>query len=185
MGIALNAGLAAGISYLLTYGRIEEVHRATVWLLGSVYGAGWDEVRLLAVALLVLGPAAVALGWRLEALQLGDDLARAVGAPVERSRALLVLVAITLAALAVAVAGPVAFVAFIAPHIARHLVGRGGTGALVAAAPVGALLVLVSDMVAQRAFAPSALPVGIVTAILGAPYFLYLLRRAGRPASAA
>jgi iron complex transport system permease protein len=180
IGIAVNAGLAAGISYLLTYGRVEEVHRATVWLIGSVYGAGWDEVRLLAIAFLVLGPAAVALGWRLEALQLGDDLARAVGAPVETSRALLVLVAITLAALAVAVAGPVAFVAFIAPHIARRLVGGGGTGALVAAVPVGALLVLVSDIAAQRAFAPSALPVGIVTAILGAPYFLYLLRRAGR-----
>jgi iron complex transport system permease protein len=180
VGIAVNAGLTAGISYLLTRGDIEEVQRANVWLIGSIYASDWADVRLLGLALLVLVPAALALGRRLEALQLGDDLARALGAPVERTRLALVVVAVALAALSVSVAGPIAFVAFIAPHIARRLAATSGAGALPASAAVGALLMLVSDIVAQRLLAPTSLPVGIVTAVLGAPYFLYLLRRAGR-----
>jgi len=99
---------------------------------------------------------------------------------VERARLGLVVVAVVLAALAVAVAGPVGFVAFIAPHIARRLADTSGAGALPASAAVGALLVLASDLAAQRLFAPASLPVGIVTALLGAPYFLYLLQRANR-----
>lgn len=180
VGIAVNAGLTAGISYLLTRGEIEEVQRANVWLIGSINTTDWADVRLLAVALAVLVPAGLALGRRLEALQLGDDLARALGAPVERTRLALVLIAVCLAALSVSVAGPIAFVAFVAPHLARRLAGTSGAGALPAAAAIGALLMLISDIVAQRLLAPTSLPVGIVTAVLGAPYFLYLLRRAGR-----
>jgi iron complex transport system permease protein len=180
VGIALTAAFDAGISYLLTRGDIFEVQRATVWLIGSVSLSDWGDVRTLGLALLVLAPVAVALGRRLDALRLGDDLARGVGVPVERTRLSLVLVAVTLAALGVSVAGPVAFVAFIAPHIARRLAGTSGAAALPVAIAVGALLVLGSDLVAQHAFAPTGLPVGIVTALLGAPYFLYLLQRANR-----
>jgi iron complex transport system permease protein len=180
VGIAVNAALTAGISYLLTRGEILEVQRATVWLVGSVYGSDWGDVRLLGITLLVLLPAGLALGRQLEGLQLGDDLARAMGMRVERARLGLVVVAVALAALAVAVAGPVGFVAFVAPHIARRLAATSGAGALPASAGVGALLVLASDLSAQRLFAPASLPVGIVTALLGAPYFLYLLQRANR-----
>lgn len=180
VGIAVNAAIGAGISYLLTRGQIDEVQRATVWLIGSVYASDWGDVTLMGLALTVLGPAAVALGRQLEALQLGDDLARGVGAPVERTRLVLVLVGVGLAALAVSVAGPIGFVAFIAPHIARRLADTSGAGALPASLAIGGLLVLVADIVAQRAFAPTSLPVGILTAILGAPYFLFLLYRANK-----
>lgn len=184
VGIAVNALLTAVISFLLTRGEINDVQRATVWLIGSLYAADWADVRVLTVVVLVLGPAAVALGRRLEVLQLGDDLARGLGAPVQGTRMCLVVVGVGLAAVGVAVAGPIGFVAFIAPHIARRLARSTATGTLVAAMAVGALLLLASDVVAQRLFAPTALPVGVVTAMLGAPYFLYLLRRAGRSGAA-
>jgi iron complex transport system permease protein len=180
VGIAINAALTAGVSFLLTRGEILEVQRATVWLIGSVYSSDWSDVRMIGVAVIVLLPLAILLGHQLEALQLGDDLARGLGAPLERIRLGLALIAVVLAALAVSVAGPVAFVAFVAPHIARRLAGTSGTGSLAASAAVGAVLVLASDLAAQHAFGDVALPVGIVTAVIGAPYFLLLLQRAGR-----
>jgi iron complex transport system permease protein len=184
VGIGVNAVLVAGISFLLTRGDIYEVQRAYVWLIGSVYASDWGDVRLLLAALALLVPAALLLARALEPLQLGDELARALGTRVERARLGLVVVAVALAAVAVTVAGPVGFVAFVAPHIARRLTRASGASVLPAAAAVGGLLVLSADLVAQRAFAPLALPVGIVTALLGAPYFLYLLYRANRLGSA-
>ena len=111
-------------------------------------------------------------------LQLGDDAARGLGVTVERSRLALVIVAVALAALATAAAGPVVFVAFVAAPIARRLTRSPlavGTAAL-----VGALLMLVSDLVARRLLAPTELPVGVVTGIVGAPYLLWLLARSNR-----
>lgn len=180
VGIGVHAVLWAGISYLLTRAEIWEVQRAYVWLVGSVYGSDWQEVALIAAGLSVVVPAAFALARPLEALQLGDDVARALGARVERARLGLVVCAVALAALAVTVAGPVGFVALVAPHIARRLIKAPGAAALTGALATGALLVLAADLVAQRAFAPTSLPVGIITALVGAPYFLYLLIRAER-----
>jgi len=109
-------------------------------------------------------------------MQLGDDTAAGLGVSVEPSRAGLLVVAVGLAAVATASAGPVAFVAFVAAPIARRLVRAPLT--LVPAALTGALLVLLSDLVARRAFAPTELPVGVVTGVIGAPYLLWLLARA-------
>jgi iron complex transport system permease protein len=129
--------------------------------------------------MLVLCPALVALARPLRALQLGDDTAKGLGIGVERAKAGLVLVAVALCAVATSTAGPVAFVAFLAGPIARRMTG-GSQLALVPAALVGALLLLVSDLLARRAFAPAELPVGVVTGILGAPYLVWLLARANR-----
>jgi len=181
VGIGITAMLTAATSYLLTRGAIDDVQRATVWLVGSVYGRGWEHVLPLGLALVVLVPAALALSRALEALQLGDDVATAFGVRVERSRGLLVLVAVALAAFAVAAAGPVAFVAFIAPHLARRLVPGAGPGTVLPLAGLaGAALVVVADTGARLALAPTELPVGIVTTVLAAPYFLVLLHRANR-----
>jgi iron complex transport system permease protein len=178
VGIAVAAMLNAVTHYLLTRAEITDAQRAFVWLTGSLNGRGWDEVRLMALALLVLVPLLLALASPLRALQLGDDTARGIGVPVERSRAALVVVAVACVAVATAVAGPVAFVAFVAGPIARRLVGAPLT--LVPAALTGALLVLLSDLVARTALAPTELPVGIVTGLVGAPYLLWLLARANR-----
>ncbi|MFC3687246.1 FecCD family ABC transporter permease [Aquipuribacter hungaricus] len=178
VGIGVAAVCTSLTQWLLTRAEIYDVQQATVWLTGSLNGRGWDDVRVLAVAAAVLVPAVLALARPLRALQLGDDTARGTGVPVERTRALLVLVGVGLASSATAVAGPVSFVAFLAAPLARRLVRAPLT--LVPAALAGSLLVLVADLVARTAFGTTELPVGIVTGLVGAPYLLWLLTRANR-----
>lgn len=178
VGIGIAAVLTSVTSFLLTRAEIYDVQRATVWLTGSLNGRGWVEVVPLSLAAVVLVPALLLLGRQLRALQLGDDTARGIGVPVERSRAALVVVAVGCASVATAAAGPVAFVAFVAAPIARRLVSAPVT--LVPAALTGALLVLAADLVARTAFSPTELPVGIITGLVGAPYLLWLLARANR-----
>jgi iron complex transport system permease protein len=179
VGIGISAMLSALTEYLLTRAQIFEAQKATVWLTGSLNGRGWDQVRPVGLAFVILLPLAVALGRALRLLELGDDTARGLGVRVEPCRAALILTAVGLAAVATASAGPIVFVALVSPHIARRVVRSPGA-TLVPAALTGALLVLLSDLVARRAFAPSELPVGVVTGVVGAPYLLWLLARANR-----
>jgi len=179
VGIGITAMLGSVTSYLLTRADILDAQRATVWLTGSLNGRGWEHVRPLTVVVALLVPVAMALACHLRLLELGDDAARGLGTRVEGARAVLLLVAVALAAASTAAAGPVAFVALVAPQIARRLVG-GRSLALLPAAACGALLVVAADLAGRRLFAPTELPVGIFTAVLGAPYLLYLLARANR-----
>lgn len=181
VGIGLAALVQAGIGYVLTEGRIFEVSEAYVWLVGTVNGRGWDHVVPLAVVLAVLTPVALGLARRLDVVALGDDLARGLGLGVERARLGILGLAIVLTGVAVSAAGPVGFVAFIAPHVARRLLRSASSQSLLpAAAGCGAVLVLGCDLGTRLVFAPTEVPVGLVTAIIAAPYFLLLLRRANR-----
>jgi iron complex transport system permease protein len=179
VGIGISAMLVAVTHYLLTRSDIYEAHRASVWLTGSLNGRGWQHMRPVTIALVVLVPAAVASARHLRMLELGDDAASGLGTRVERVRGTLLLIGVALAATATASAGPVAFVALLCPQIARRLVG-GRSLALLPAAACGALLLSAADLVGRRVLAPTELPVGVVTAMLGAPYLLYLLARANR-----
>ncbi len=170
--------LSAVTQYLLTRAEIFEAQRAVVWLTGSLNARGWEHVRTVALADIVLIPALVCLAASLRVLLLGDDTAKGLGVRVERDRLALVLVAVGLAGTATAAAGPIVFVAFVAAPIARRL--TGDPLALVPAALVGAVLVVVSDLVARRLFAPTELPVGVVTGVVGAPYLLWLIARSNR-----
>jgi iron complex transport system permease protein len=176
VGIGLNALLSAGTTYLMVKYPIERVSSAVLWTAGSIYGSDWQDVRSIGLALLILAPAAVALMWSLRVLQVGDDAAASLGMLVEPTRLALILVGCGLAASAVAIAGPVGFVALIIPHIARMIAGPMTGGVLVLTGLLGAVLLLGADVVAQH-FLPVALPVGVVTAAIGAPYFLFLLYR--------
>lgn len=182
VGIGINAMLLALVQWLLVVAEIYEAARATVWLTGSLNARGWEHVVPVGLALVVLVPAALVLAHALGALQFGDDTARGLGMRVDRSRTALLLVAVGLAAVATASAGPIAFVALVAPQIAQRLVGaaRPPVGASLL---VGAALTVISDVIARTAFA-SPLPVGIITAVVGAPYLLFLLARHGREARA-
>jgi len=179
IGIAIGAFMSSITAWLLTKADIFDASRAAVWLAGDVSGAGWNDVQPLWVALLVLAPAALLLARQLRMLELGDDAALALGTRVERVRGLLLLVGVGLAAVAVSASGPIAFVALATPQIARRLTG-GRTVGLIPAAAFGALLLGLSDLAAKRIIAPSELPVGIVTAIFGAPYLLVLLALSNR-----
>ena len=179
VGIGMTAMLSSVTSYLLTRAEIFAAQQATVWLTGSLNGRGWEHVRPVGWALVVLLPITLALGRHLRSLQLGDDTAKGLGTRVEKVRVSLIVSGVGLAAVATASAGPVAFVALVSPQIARRLAG-GGTAALGCATLVGAALMVASDLVARRIFAPTELPVGVVTAVIGAPYLLWLLARANR-----
>lgn len=182
VGIGINAMLLAVVEWMLVVAEIYEAARATVWLTGSLNARGWEHVVPVALALVVLVPAALVLAHALGALQFGDDTARGLGMRVDRSRSALLVVAVGLAAIATASAGPIAFVALVAPQIAQRLVGAARPP-IAASLLVGAALTVLADVIA-RTMLPVALPVGIVTAVLGAPYLLFLLARHGREARA-
>jgi iron complex transport system permease protein len=178
VGIGIGYALQSVVQYVLTRAQIYEAQKAVVWLTGSLNARGWEHVRPVSFAMLVLVPACLLLGRQLQALQLGDDTAAGLGVPTGRIQAGLVLCAVGLCAVATASAGPVLFVAFMAPPIARRLTRSAGAG-LVPAALVGATLVLVADIAGRELF-PAELPVGVVTGVVGAPYLLWLLARANR-----
>lgn len=184
VGIGLGAAASAVTSYLLVRADVIDAQRAVLWLTGSLNGRGWEHVRPVALALLVLVPLALVLGRGLAVLRLGDDVARGLGTRVAASRIGLVAVAVGLAAVATASAGPVAFVALVAPQVALRLARTPGPP-LAASAALGALLVVTADLVGrtgvQALGGPAAeLPVGAVTALVGAPVLLLLLRRSSR-----
>lgn len=179
VGIGITAVLTSITQYLLTRAEIFEAQRAVVWLTGSLNGRGWEHVRPMALALVVLVPVALGLARHLRVLELGDETARGLGARVEGIRAALLLTGVALAAVGTAAAGPIGFVALVSPQIARRLVGERSL-ALLPAGACGALVVITADLVGRRVFAPTELPVGVITAIVGAPYLLYLLARANK-----
>jgi iron complex transport system permease protein len=179
IGIGITAMLEAVVAYLLTRAELFDAQRATVWLTGSLNGRGWEYVRPLTVAVVALVPATLVLSRQLRTLELGDDAAHGLGVALRRSKLALSLAGAALAAVATAAAGPVGFVALVAPQIARRLVGARAA-AIVPAAIVGAGLVVYGDLVGRRLFTPTELPVGVVTAVIGAPYLLWLLARANR-----
>ncbi|MGH2584668.1 MAG: FecCD family ABC transporter permease [Dehalococcoidia bacterium] len=176
VGIGVSALLQAGTTFLMIRYPIERVSSAQLWSTGSLYGSDWQDVRVLLIGLLLLAPCAVALMWPLRVLQLGDDASRGVGLPLERTRLGLIVAGCGLSAISIAVAGPIGFVALMTPHIARMLAGPLSGSVLVFTAFVGGLVVLTSDTVGQH-FLPVSMPVGVVTAAIGAPYFLFLLYR--------
>lgn len=178
IGIGAAAMLGAVISYLFTRARLNEVQQAMAWLVGSLNAARPGDSMVLAVTMLVLVPLLVVLARGLDSLELGDDTASALGTHVERTRLGLMLVAVAFAAFATAAVGPVGFVAFVSGPIARRLMGGAGRG-FPQAALVGALVMLMSDLVAQHAL-PSQLPTGVVTGGFGAAFLLWLLVASGR-----
>ncbi|WP_329066390.1 FecCD family ABC transporter permease [Amycolatopsis sp. NBC_01480] len=178
IGVGVGAVLTSVVSYLMTWADVTLAQQALVWLTGNLNGRGWDHVVPLAIALVVLVPAALVLSRALTGLQLGDDTAAGLGLRVERTRLLLLVVATAFAAFATAAAGPVAFVAFVANPIATRLAGGARTG-LVPPALTGALVTLLGDFAAQHLLG-AQLPVGVVTGAVGAPYLLLLLATANR-----
>ena len=180
IGLGINALLAAVITFVQVRYPIERVMAAARWQAGTVFGATWDDVRILGIGFLILFPAAFFLLSRLRILQLGDETAIALGSSVERDRLLLLTTGASLAAIAVAVVGPLGFVALMVPQAARLLTGSITGGSYIFTALLGGIFLLGADLIALHLFAPVMLPVGVVTAALGGPYFLILLARYNR-----
>jgi iron complex transport system permease protein len=177
VGIGVGAVASAFTSLMITFGNIYDVSQALVWLTGSVYGRSWEHVQALLPWLLVFLPFSLLLSRDLNTLALGDDVARGLGSRVEWQRGLLLITSVALAGATVATAGTIGFVGLMAPHLSRQLVGASHEGLIPTTALMGGLIVVLADFLGQSLFAPIELPCGVITAAVGAPYFLYLLYR--------
>ncbi|MED0676019.1 iron ABC transporter permease [Aneurinibacillus thermoaerophilus] len=175
IGVGIQAAMAACTKLLLVISPIYLTSEAMVWLAGSVYGSNGKDVLSLLPWAIVLIPCAFFLSRSVNVQQLGDDIATGVGQRLERDRFILLAVCATLAGAAIAIGGAIGFVALLAPHIARKLVGSSFGGLLPVAASVGAFMVTGADLIARTAFSPLDLPVGIFTSAIGTPFFIYLL----------
>ncbi|MBW4490694.1 MAG: iron ABC transporter permease [Trichocoleus desertorum ATA4-8-CV12] len=177
VGVGVGAIASALSSLLITFGNIEDVSQALVWLAGSVYGRTWEHVQALLPWLGVFIPLSLLCARDLNTLNLGDEVARGLGVPIEWQRGLLLITCVALSGASVATAGTIGFVGLMSPHLARQLVGPAHEGLLPTAALVGGLTVALADFLGRSLFAPIELPCGVITAVVGAPYFLYLLYR--------
>lgn len=177
IGVALATGLSSATSLLML--RMSDGDYAFVqnWIAGSIWGASWENVAILAVGLALLVAGALYASRTLNVLGLGEAAATGLGVNVPRARAALTAVAVGASGLACAVGGGLTFVGLVCPHMARRLVGPNFRVLVPATVLVGAVLMLLADIISRTLLTPNEIPVGIVAAVIGAPYFLYLLAK--------
>ena len=175
-GVAVSAFLGSGISALLVF-YSDKVQGALLWMVGGLSARSWPQVETL-FPYTILGLVLALAGCKaLTILSLGDETARGLGVPVERVRFSMTAVAALLAAGAVSVAGLIGFVGLVVPHIVRLIIGTDYKYVIPGSAIMGAGVLVFCDTLGRVAFSPIEIPAGIIMAFLGAPFFLYLLRR--------
>jgi iron complex transport system permease protein len=178
MGIGVATFISSISSALMTYGQLDRAMSALSWLSGNINSVGWDEVSMLFIWCLVLLPLLLILSRSMAVLQMGEVTAIGLGVSVQWIRVALISCAVGFAAIATAAVGPLGFVGLIAPHAARRI-SRSGVGLhLLISAVVGAFLVTLADLLGRVLFSPIQIPAGLVTALIGVPVFIVLLRRA-------
>ncbi|ANE45603.1 iron ABC transporter permease [Paenibacillus swuensis] len=177
-GIAVAAGISAATIVLTLRVSPEQYQFIQVWMAGSIWGSNWKFVLALLPWILVLLPLTFYKAQTLNVLNLGDAMARSLGAAVDRERLILLACSVGLAGACVAVSGSIAFVGLIAPHLSRRLVGSRHGILLPASALTGSLLVIVADTIGRSILPSAEIPTGLVIAVIGAPYFLFLMTRA-------
>ncbi|MEI8412450.1 MULTISPECIES: FecCD family ABC transporter permease [unclassified Kribbella] len=181
IGVGIAAAANSLVAWLLVIGDVNDAGRAAAWLAGSLNARAWSDAVPVSLAVLLLVPVAMMFNRDLSALALGDDVASSLGVRVARVRLALLVIATVLAAMATAGAGPIAFVALVAPQVALRLT-RMERPPLLTTAMLGALFVVLADLLARNGLqwlqvGPYELPVGVLTAAAGAPYLLYLIGR--------
>lgn len=174
IGVALGAICNAAIQYMMVKSTMS-INVALVWLSGSLWGKSIREVHMLLPLTIVLLLIAFLASRKLDILAFGDEVATSLGENVKTLRISLLILAVALTGSSVAIAGTIGFVGLIAPHMARQIVGAKHKLLLPTSAVLGAILILISDSIGKGLFVPVEVPTGVVTAIIGAPYFLYLL----------
>ncbi|NTJ44699.1 iron ABC transporter permease [Agrobacterium larrymoorei] len=180
VGVGVTAILSAVADTLITYGRIDQVESALLWLAGSLHSAGWENVRSQSLWLILSGVPILLLHRHFDLFQLGGPVASTRGLNIGRFQIAVLLFSVMLTASAVANVGTMSFIGLLAPHAARLLVGDRHRFLLPLTAILGASIVLISDTIGRTAFAPLQIPAGLVVAVIGAPYLLFLLSRRGQ-----
>lgn len=176
IGIAISTFLSSGIDFLMIVNPIE-INTAMVWLTGSLWGRNWTQVPIIWATLAVMLPFAFWLAWRLDVMGLGEECATSLGIRPSKLQLMALLTAVILASISVAVAGTIAFIGLLAPHLARMLFGHNHKLLIPSSALIGALMLIISDTLARGLQPPLELPAGVLTSLIGAPYFIFLLQR--------
>lgn len=176
-GIAVAAGIHAIQMLLIVRLDPNKFHVVNTWIIGSIANNSWVHVALLAPVVIILGLLLWARYMDLNILNLADETAIGLGLSINRARFVYLLLAVILATMCVAVGGNIAFVGLIAPHIARRLVGTNHVYSLPITALAGAILLVGADWFGRSVLAPDEILIGIVVAMIGAPYFLYILAK--------
>ncbi len=179
-GIAVNAFAGAGLAFALFAANTSSREQIIFWQLGSLNGALWREVLIVAVVAVVGVAAAILLSRRYDLLSLGERNARHLGLDVERLRLISIVVVALLTGVAVAFVGIIAFVGLVVPHVMRMLLGPQHRALIVASAFGGAVLMLAADLLARNIVPGAELPIGMLTALVGGPFFFFLLWRQRR-----
>ena len=176
MGIAISAFGSAATQVFVVKAKLA-VASALVWLSGSTYGKGWEDVQLsLLFLVLLIGPA-IYLTRSLDALTFGDEVAAGLGLSVKSTRVWALIVGVAISTAGVAIVGTIGFVGLVAPHIARRLVGFRHLPLLLVSGLLGGLLLVTADFIGRIAIAPKDIPSGLIVALIGTPYLLYLLKK--------
>jgi len=176
IGIAISTFLSSGIDFLIIVNPVE-MNTAMVWLTGSLWGRNWTQVPIIWITLAVVLPYAFWLAWRLDVMGLGEESATSLGVRPAKLQLMALVTAVVLASISVAVAGTIAFIGLLAPHLARMLFGHNHKFLIPASALLGALMLIISDTLARGLQPPLELPAGVLTSLIGAPYFIFLLQR--------
>ena len=176
IGLAIGAICTAIVQFLLIRNPLD-ANNALLWLTGSLYGHNIASFYSLLPWFIITVPIVLLLGYQLDILNLGDHVAIALGARVKILKMILLVLAVMLAGASIAIVGGISFLGLIAPHIARQLVGHKNIHVIIMSGLVGAILLTFGDGLARGIQPPLDIPVGVVIAIIGAPYFLFLLRK--------
>lgn len=176
-GIAVAAGISAAMIVLTLRLNPDKYQFIATWQAGSIWGSNWKFVVALLPWILILIPFVMYKAKVMNVMSLGEQTAAGLGTPINRERLLLLAAAVGLAGSSVAVSGGIGFIGLIGPHLARRLVGSKHQLLIPTSACIGSLLLIVADMLGRWILQPSEIPAGIVVAVIGAPYFLYLLAR--------
>lgn len=177
IGIGLNAGLNAFITFMTFRGGVGDYNRVLVWTSGSLWGSGWSYAKVIIPIVTLMFILVLLNHKKLDVLNLSDELAISLGLNIERERKKFLSFAVILAGTATAFAGNIGFIGLISPHIARKLVGPYHKNFIVISAIISVIIVLLADAVSRNLFSPIEIPVGITVSIFGVPYFIYLMMK--------
>ncbi len=177
IGIGLNAGLNAFITFFTFRGGVGDYNRVLVWTSGSLWGAGWSYAKVIIPIVLVMFTIVLLNYKKLDVLNLSDELAISLGLNIEKERKKFLSYAVILAGTATGFAGNIGFLGLIAPHIAKKLVGPYHKNFISISAVISVIIMLIADAVSRNLFSPIEIPVGITVSIFGVPYFIYLMMK--------
>lgn len=177
IGIGINAGLNAFITFFTFRGGVGDYNRVLVWTSGSLWGAGWSYAKVIIPIVLLMFIVVLLNHKKLDVLNLSDELSISLGLNLEKERKRFLTFAVILAGSATAFAGNIGFLGLISPHIARKLVGPYHKNYLVISAMISTIIILLADAVSRNLFSPIEIPVGITVSVFGVPYFIYLMMK--------